>query len=99
MLAYDTGPANMVIDFLMQKLFEKPYDEGGKIAKGRPIQNLINIEKEDKVRAVINVPTLTDQEFINNNFLIMCTDNLLLFIYFVNDTHSRILSYSGWQLV
>lgn len=48
--------------------------EGSKTAKGRAIQNLINIEANDKVRAVINVKTLVDPDYINNNFLIMCTE-------------------------
>jgi DNA gyrase subunit A len=47
--------------------------EGSKTSKGRAIQNLINIEVEDKVRSVINVKTLDDPDYINNNFLIMCT--------------------------
>ncbi len=47
--------------------------EGSKVSKGRAIQNLINIEPGDTVRAVINVETLEDEEYINNNFLIMCT--------------------------
>lgn len=49
--------------------------EGSKTAQGRAIQNLINIEKEDKVRAVINVKNLQDEDYINNNYLIMCTEN------------------------
>ena len=49
--------------------------EGGKTSKGRAIQNLINIEPGDKVRAVINVDSLTDEEYVNNNFVIMCTEN------------------------
>ncbi len=49
--------------------------EGSKTAQGRAIQNLINIEKDDKVRAVINVKNLHDQDYINNNYLIMCTEN------------------------
>ncbi len=53
------------------KVWELP--EGSKAAKGRPIQNLIHIESEDKVRSVINVKTLEDPDYINNNFLIMCT--------------------------
>ncbi len=47
--------------------------EGGKVSKGRPIQNLISIEREDVVRAVINVQNLNDDDYINNHFLIMCT--------------------------
>lgn len=49
--------------------------EGSKTAKGRAIQNLINIDAEDKVRSVINVRTLVDPDYINNNYLIMCTLN------------------------
>jgi DNA gyrase subunit A len=48
--------------------------EGGKASKGRAVQNLINIEPEDKVRAVINVRSLTDEDYINNNYLMMCTE-------------------------
>jgi DNA gyrase subunit A len=55
------------------KVYELP--EGNKTAKGRPIQNLINIEKEDKIRAVINVKSLKDEDYINNNYLVMCTVN------------------------
>jgi DNA gyrase subunit A len=53
------------------KVYRLP--EGSKISKGRAIQNLINIESEDSVRAVINVENLDDEDYINNNFLIMCT--------------------------
>ena len=56
-----------------KKVWEIP--EGSKTAKGRPIQNLIEIESEDKVRSVINVKTLEDPDYINNNFLVMCTRN------------------------
>ena len=49
--------------------------EGGKTSKGRAIQNLINIESGDSVRAVINVQSLSDEDYINNNFIIMCTAN------------------------
>lgn len=54
-----------------KKVWEIP--EGGKTSKGRAIQNLINIEPEDAVRTVINVKTLSDPDYINNNYLIMCT--------------------------
>ncbi|MFT6826825.1 MAG: DNA gyrase subunit A [Roseivirga sp.] len=54
-----------------KKVWELP--EGSKTAKGRPVQNLINIEPGDKVRAVINVKDLKDEDYINNNFVIMCT--------------------------
>lgn len=54
------------------KVYRLP--EGAKTAKGRAIQNLINIEPNDSVRAVINVDNLTDEDYINNNFLVMCTE-------------------------
>ena len=54
-----------------KKVWEIP--EGGKTSKGRAIQNLINIQPEDAVRTVINVKTLSDPDYINNNYLIMCT--------------------------
>jgi len=56
-----------------KKVWEIP--EGTKVSKGRAIQNLINIESEDSIRAVINVTTLNDEDYINNNFIIMCTKN------------------------
>lgn len=55
-----------------KKVWQVP--EGGKTAKGRPVQNLINIEPGDKIRAVINVANLKDEDYINNNFLVMCTE-------------------------
>ena len=54
-----------------KKVWEIP--EGMKATKGRAIQNLINIESEDKIRAVINVQNLSDEDYINNNFIVMCT--------------------------
>ena len=48
--------------------------EGSKNSKGRAIQNIINIEPGDTVRAVINIKTLSDEDYINNNFLVMCTE-------------------------
>jgi len=53
------------------KVYEIP--EGTKISKGRAIQNLISIEPDDQVRAYINVKSLKDEEYINNNFIILCT--------------------------
>jgi DNA gyrase subunit A len=53
------------------KVYEIP--EGSKASKGRAVQNIINIEPGDRVRAVLNVETLKDEDYINNNFLIMCT--------------------------
>jgi DNA gyrase subunit A len=54
------------------RVFEIP--EGNKNSKGRAIQNLINIEQEDKVRAVINVNNLSDADYINNNYIILCSE-------------------------
>jgi DNA gyrase subunit A len=54
-----------------KKAYEIP--EGNKASKGRAIQNLINIEPGDSVKAVINVKSLEDEEYINNNFVILCT--------------------------
>jgi DNA gyrase subunit A len=53
------------------KVYEIP--EGSKASKGRAIQNILNIGKDDKVRAYINVKNLKDEEYLNNNFIIMCT--------------------------
>ncbi|NTW25569.1 MAG: DNA gyrase subunit A, partial [Lentimicrobium sp.] len=47
--------------------------EGTKTSKGRAIQNMINIEPDDKVRAFINLKSIKDEEYINNNFIILCT--------------------------
>ena len=55
-----------------KKVYEVP--EGSKTAKGRALQNLISIEPGDTVRAVINVKSLQDQDYINNNFIVMCTE-------------------------
>ncbi len=55
-----------------KKVYEIP--EGNKISKGRAIQNLINIQSGDNVRAVINLKSLEDEEYINNNFVILCTE-------------------------
>jgi len=54
-----------------QKVYDLP--EGTRTSKGRAIQNLINIESDDSVRAFINVRTLSDEEYINNNFIVLCT--------------------------
>ena len=55
------------------RVFEIP--EGTKTSKGRAIQNLLNIEPDDKVLAYINVENLTDEEFLNNHYIMMCTKN------------------------
>lgn len=53
----------------------KVYDipEGTRASKGRAIQNIIQIEPDDKVRAYINTKNLNDEEYINNNYIVMCT--------------------------
>ena len=53
------------------KVYEIP--EGTRSSKGRAIQNVIQIEPDDKVRAYINVKRLDDAEYVNSNFIIMCT--------------------------
>lgn len=53
------------------KVYEIP--EGSKASKGRALQNVINIEPDDKVCAYINVKSLNDKDFINNNFIILAT--------------------------
>ena len=53
------------------KVYEIP--EGARSSKGRAIQNVIQIEPDDKVRAYINVKSLADVEYVNNNYIIMCT--------------------------
>ncbi|WP_075351040.1 DNA gyrase subunit A [Algoriphagus marinus] len=47
--------------------------EGGKTSKGRPIQNLISIEQEDRIRAIIQVENFNDVDYLNNHFLVMVT--------------------------
>ncbi len=53
----------------------KVYDipEGSKTSKGRAIQNMLNIESDDNVKAYLNVKKLTDTEYIQNNYIILCT--------------------------
>ena len=53
------------------KVYEIP--EGARSSKGRAIQNVIQIEPDDKVRAYINVKNLNDAEYVNSNYIIMCT--------------------------
>lgn len=47
--------------------------EGGKTSKGRPIQNIIQLPKDDKVRAYLNIEDLTDEEFLKNHYVMFCT--------------------------
>ncbi|QNL48578.1 DNA gyrase subunit A [Olivibacter sp. SDN3] len=53
------------------RAFEIP--EGTRTSRGRAIQNIINIPKEEKIKAYIRVKNLKDQEYLENNFIIMCT--------------------------
>ena len=53
------------------KVYQIP--EGAKASKGRAIQNVINIDPEDKVCAYINVKNLTEEDYVNNNFIVLCT--------------------------
>lgn len=55
------------------RAFEVP--EGEKNAKGRPILNMINIEPDDKVKAYVNVENLSDAEYLQNHYIVMCTKN------------------------
>ena len=55
------------------KVYEIP--EGNKQSKGRAIQNIISIPADDKVKAYINIKSLEDEAFINNNHIILCTKN------------------------
>lgn len=47
--------------------------EGSRSSKGRALQNVIQIEPDDKIRAYINVRRLNDKEYVDNNYIIMCT--------------------------
>ena len=53
------------------KSYEIP--EGDKTSKGRAIQNLMQLAPDDKVRAIIDVPNLDDEEFIKNHYIVLCT--------------------------
>ncbi len=53
------------------KVYEIP--EGNKVSKGRAIQNLLNLEGDDKVKAFVNVTTITDEDYINTHNIILCT--------------------------
>ncbi len=54
------------------RVFEIPEDS--KTSKGRAIQNIINIPADDKIKSVINVKSLTDREYVENNFVILCSE-------------------------
>jgi DNA gyrase subunit A len=53
------------------RVFEVP--EGSKISKGRAVQNLINIEQDDKIKAYICTQDLKNEDYVNDNYIVMCT--------------------------
>lgn len=53
------------------RAFEIP--EGSRTSRGRAIQNIINIPKDEKIKAYIKVKNLKDQEYLENNYIVMCT--------------------------
>ncbi len=55
------------------RAFEVP--EGERNTKGRPILNVINIEPDDKVKAYVNVESLSNSEYVGNHYIVMCTKN------------------------
>lgn len=55
------------------KVYEIP--QGSKVSQGRAIQNLINIPSEDTVRAFVATGNLKDEDYVNNNYIVMCTKN------------------------
>ncbi|PID90299.1 MAG: DNA gyrase subunit A [Bacteroidetes bacterium] len=74
---YNTTMHNTLIFFTEKGLcyWLKVYDvpEGARNTKGRSLQNLINIEQDDKVRAILNVRHLNDREYTDSHYVIMCT--------------------------
>lgn len=74
---YVTSMHNMMLFFTEKgrcywlKVYDIP--EGTKASKGRAIQNVLNIEPDDKVKAYMNVKRLTEKEYIENNFIVLCT--------------------------
>ncbi len=56
-----------------QKVYDIP--EGTKVSKGRAIQNILNISNDDKVKAYVTVNNLTDEDYLKNHFVVLCTEN------------------------
>ena len=54
------------------RVFEIP--EGVKTSKGRAIQNILQIEEDDRIASIINLQSITDSDYINNHFVILCTE-------------------------
>ena len=55
------------------KVYEIP--EGSRAAKGRAIQNILNLTAEDRIKAYLNVRNLKDEDYVNNNYVVLCTKN------------------------
>ena len=55
------------------KVYEIP--EGSRASKGRAIQNILNLTQEDRIKAYLNVRNLKDEEYVNNNYVVLCTKN------------------------
>jgi DNA gyrase subunit A len=55
-----------------KRVYEIP--EGNKTSKGRAVQNLINIQPGDTIKAILNIKNLEDEEYLANNFVILCTE-------------------------
>ncbi len=58
------------------KVYEIP--EGSRASKGRAIQNVINIEPDDKIKTYLNVKNLKDEDYINNNFIVLGTKRVII---------------------
>ncbi len=58
------------------KVYEIP--EGSRASKGRAIQNVINIEPDDKIKAYLNVKNLKDEDYINNNYIVLGTKKAII---------------------
>ncbi len=56
-----------------QKVYDIP--EGTKVSKGRAIQNILNISTDDKVKAYVTVNNITEEEYIQNHYVVLCTEN------------------------
>lgn len=54
------------------RVFEIP--EGGKTSKGRAVQNILQVEEGDKISAIINLKSISDPDYINNHYVILCTE-------------------------
>lgn len=55
-----------------KRVYEIP--EGNKTSKGRAVQNLLNIQPGDAIKAILNIKNLEDEEYLANNFVILCTE-------------------------